>query len=118
MSTTAQALTPLLVYFVGPGAGVLASLLFTWLRECMPLDATASQPWRAALLYAPAYARLTNFALAALVSLVMTAPLAWLTGQDVLGALDLQLAVSLAVIAGQLKHATVLSTEPTIEKDS
>lgn len=112
MPSTTDALLPLLAFLASTaGAGWLASALFAAARRRWPCP-TAAQwsqagplrraAWQA--LHAPRGARLTVFALAALVALAASALVAALAGRPVAPALD----AALAVIISQLIHAAGL----------
>jgi hypothetical protein len=84
------------------GAGVAGSWLFTQIRAMIPPSAPA---WILVAVNAPAWARVTVFALTALIAIVASAALAAAQGQPVAPAVD----AATAVIVGQLWHARSLA---------
>jgi hypothetical protein len=108
-ATTAE-LVPLLIYLVGPGSGVIASLVFDWARKARPAPAdSAPLDLVQTLLHVPFYARWSSFALATIVTLIFTVPLAWLQGGDIVTALDIQFASALAIVTSQVVHGRTLA---------
>lgn len=116
MPTTLDQLIPALSFLASAGgAGWLASALFAAARRRVPRPApatwAAASPQRRALwrlLYAPLWARLTVFALAAAIAVGCSAALAAATGQPVAPALD----AALAVVVSQVVHALGLPARP------
>lgn len=116
MDSSVATLVPILTFLASTaGAGWLASRLFARARAAIPCPTRQSWPrltWAGRLvttaLYAPAWARVTVFALSAAISLAATAGASLLAGQDARPALD----AALAVIVSQLVHAAGLATRP------
>lgn len=116
MSDTATTLISLLTFLASTaGAGWAASALFARVRAAVPCPTREAWPTLgparrllAVALYAPAWARVTVFALSAAISLAATAGAALLAGQDARPALD----AALAVIVSQLVHAAGLPATP------
>lgn len=104
MSATIAELLPILRFFADVGAGILASLLFAYARRRLPRARAARLPggavW-ARLLYAPAWVRVTNLVLAALIALPFALALAALEGRELLPVAD----AAVAAVIGQLWHA-------------
>lgn len=123
MPETLIALLPTLAFLASTaGAGWAASALFALARARLPRPTPAQWARLTPLgrlltsaLYAPRYARLTVFALAALVSLAATVIAAVGTGQGARPALD----AALAVIVSQLVHAAGLGSQaaPGVSRD-
>lgn len=109
MSQTTQMILPWLQLAAGSGAGIVASWLFSRLRDAFPQSEAPS--WVASLLYAPRYARLSSIVLASLVSVVSSLLVAWLSRGSLPEAFDAAVAAALAGLASQLTHAATLKTE-------
>jgi hypothetical protein len=115
-STLAQLLPVLVWLSSAAGSGAAASLLVDRLRAAVPRPTAATwqragRPRRAllTLLYAPAYARATVFALAALLSITVSVLAALLTGAAPLAAAD----AAVAIVVSQLVH--LLQLPRTVE---
>lgn len=112
MPDTTAALLPILAFMASTaGAGWLASAAFARLRLGVPRPTAAQWPRLTLLgrlvitaLYAPLWARVAVFVLAAAISLAATVGVAALTGQPARPALD----AALAVIVSQIVHAAGL----------
>jgi signal transduction histidine kinase len=116
MDQTIAELLPVLRFLADVGAGILASLLFAQIRRRLPRARAARLPggwlW-ARLLYAPAWARLTNLVLAFGVSFLASLALAALESRPLAPVAD----AAIAALIGQLWHAARelsmdLPTEP------
>lgn len=110
MEHTILALVPLIAFAAtSAGAGWIASILFDRLRVWFPLPDAEPTIWYEqlgyTLLYAPQYARYSSWFLAAVVSVLASALLAYLTGGSVGDAIDTTVAALVAVLCGQAKHA-------------
>jgi len=105
MTETLQTLLPILHYLSGVGAGVVASLLFSLLRDRIPLPqalpASPLQRLVLALLWSRRGARITVLALSGLIGGAAGAALAALQGEAVLPVVD----ALLAALISQVWHA-------------
>lgn len=114
MRQTIALLLPLLAYAASTvGAGALAFATFVWLRQQFPQPSVVPvrriQRWCYLALYAPRYARVSALILAALISILASLAMAFLSHADVLVSLDNAVSAALAAIISQLTHAAVLS---------
>jgi hypothetical protein len=105
MTETLQTLLPILHTLSGAGAGVVASLLFSLLRNRLPLPQAlpASPPQRLVLtaLYSRRGARISVLALSGLIGGAAGAALAYVQGAPVLPVVD----ALLAALISQVWHA-------------
>jgi len=111
MNHTIAALLPLLQYLAGPGAGVLAALLFAALRREFPVS---TLPRALALcIWSRRGARLSALLLAGLLGLAASAALAWAQGQPITLVVD----ALAAALVSQIWHAAIdLSAELPAEE--
>lgn len=104
---TLTLLLPYLQFLAGAGSGWLASWLFDQLRDdCLtrpywPLWASHTLD---TVFYRPMGARITVFALTALIAVGAAIAVAYITGQPVLAAADAAIASLLAILLGQVRH--------------
>lgn len=116
MTQTTATILPFVSFLAsGGGAGILASLLFDALRRRFPQPVVAPSSTVARFayraIYAPAYARISAMVLAGIVSVACSALLAFLTGSDVFGAVDVALSAAISAVASQATHALGLSID-------
>jgi hypothetical protein len=112
---TLTLLLPYLQFLAGAGSGWLASWLFDQLRDDW-LVRPVWPLWAAHTLdtvfYHPMGARITVWALTALIAVGASIAVAYITGQPALDAADTALASLLAILLGQVRHG--VKTFPTV----
>ncbi len=104
---TLTILLPYLQFLAGSGSGWLASWLFDQLRDDI-LPRPVWPLWAAhtldRLFYSPMGARISVWALTALIAVVAAITVAYITGQPRLAAADAALASLIAILLGQVRH--------------
>jgi hypothetical protein len=123
---TPEALIQLFTYVASGGAGWIASWLFDQLRATTPMPTTAA--WHAAgplrraywsALYNRRAAHVVNAALAAAIGFVAAALASWLSGADLIDAIDSAAAAFiLAPLLSYMRHRhTNLPNETQVKED-
>lgn len=112
---TLSVILPWLKFIAGAGAGILASLLFDWLRARYAVRKGTGGLLDAAL-FSPRLTRYTVWGLSALIALPAAAVAALIEGQDALLAIDATAAVLLSAVASQMRHGQSLpmATDTTV----
>lgn len=115
MPQTIAILLPMLQFAAGAGSGVIASWLFTRIRQALPKDTVV--PWLLPILHAPRYARYTVLILSALIAIVASVLVALLTAGDLPAAFDAAFSAALAGIASQVAHGHNYLPDEVTERD-
>ncbi len=107
MSQTLTILLPYLQFLAGSGSGWLASWLFDQLRDDW-ITRSAWPLWAAhsldTIFYHPMGARISVWALTALIAVGAAISVAYIIGQPALDAADAALASLVAILLGQVRH--------------